>query len=203
MKLMEKMPKKKSNKKTLMIFFVILLLIFVLFQLSKPKDALSRLQSGYKNVEIKETALLGHDSQKAFASADSKKILLQVVRDVKQDSLEDVFKELTNKISETNRKFTYFDPYHARTIEYNVPDKLKPVKEETMINNKEIPYYLVNANEILSILVFSEEQIEFKGLISFYYCKKESNAYRLEVYYDKGEFDKKNALATLNSLFCR
>lgn len=200
---MAKMPKKKSKKKLIAAFFALLLLIFVLFQLSNPKDSLARLQSGYKNVEIKETALLGHDSQKALASAGSKKILLKVVRNVNQDSLADVFKELANKISETNKKFTYFDPYLAKTIEYRIPDKFRPIKEETVINNKEIPYYLVNANEIFSILVFSENQIEFKGLISFYYCKKESNAYALEVYYDKEGFDKNDALATLNSLFCR
>ena len=203
MELSAKMAKKKSNKKIIVAFFVLLLLIFVLFQLSKPRDPIARLQSSYNNVEIKETTLLGHDSQKAIASADGEKILLQVVRDVNQDSLEDVFKELTNKISETNKKFTYFDPYLAKTIEYKIPDKFKPVKEEVMINNKEIPYYLVNANEIFSILVFSENQIEFDGLISFYYCKKESNAYALEVYHDKEGFDKKDALATLNSLFCR
>jgi len=193
----------KINKKVIIISFIIVLLVLIMFSFSKPKDILSQLEADYKIVDVKETTLLDYESQKIFATTDDEKILLQIVKNVKQDSLVEVFKELTNKISETNKKFTYFDPYIAKTMEYKIPDKFKPVKEETMINNKRIPYYLVNANEIFSILVFSEEQVEFKGLISFYYCKKGANTYALEIYYDKKEFDKNDALATLNSLFCR
>jgi|TARA_B100001964_G_C14018473_1_gene502691 hypothetical protein len=198
----KRMVKKKFIKKVIILIPVIIILIFILLQLNKPKDVLSRLQSEYEEVEIRETSFLDYDSQKVFVSSDNKKILLQVVRNVKQDSSVNVIAELKNKITEADKTFTYFDPYLAKTIEYTVPDEFKPVKEKIVINNKEITYYLVNANELFSILVFSDDHIAFNGIISIYYCEEESSVYRSEIYYDKNEFDKSDALDALNSLSC-
>ena len=108
----------KINKKVIIISFIIVLLVLIMFSFSKPKDILSQLEADYKIVDVKETTLLDYESKKIFATTDDEKILLQIVKNVKQDSLVEVFKELTNKISETNKKFTYFDPYLAKTIEY-------------------------------------------------------------------------------------
>ena len=80
---------------------------------------------------------------------------------------------------------------------------LKPIKKEVTIQGQTVPYYLVHANIIISLRVYAETEVRYKGLFASYFCENNNTAYKLEIYYPlKEEFNEEKAINLFSSLFC-
>lgn len=177
-----------------------LALVLFIFNRQGSSDILSQLQSKYGDVDVINATFQGHNSQKASLHTDNKTILLQVVRGVGQSSLANVIAELESKITQTENTLKYFDPYKGETVEYPVPDEFKFIKEEFSVKERGVTYYIVYANEIFSLFVFSEEQARFKGIASIFACG--SDVYEIEIFSEINDFDKEYLLNKLAELYC-
>ncbi len=157
---------------------------------------------GYQ-VEVKEATFQGYDSQKISAEKDNEKVLLQIVKDVKKDSSIEILKNLESPIESAQKTKIISDPYTGKKRELSVPEELKPIQEEKIIEGKPVIYYIIYANEIFSLRIFSEAEAKYKGLFLVYFCDNKKSAYKLEIYYPIEDFNKERAVNTLSSLFCQ
>lgn len=198
------MFKNLRNKKLLFIFIAIILLIAALLSLKLlfRTDIPKFLKSLGYDVEIRDIIFQDYDSQKISAKKNSEKILLQIVKNVEKDSSDEILKKLEIPIESAQKDIIVFDAYSGAEKELSVPDELKPVKKEIVIEAEPLVYYVVYLNEILSLRILSEVEVKYKGLFTSYYCSEEKVVYALQVYYDIEDFDEEKAINVLSSLFC-
>jgi len=200
------MPKILKNKKTLFFLTAAALLAAALVLaalLAKAEDLPSRLRYLGYGVEVKNVTFQGHESQNISAKKDKENIFLKIVKDVEKDSAPELLKKLEEPIENAQNEFTLSDPYTGKERTSSIPKELRPKKEETNIKGESLGYYLVYANGIFSLKIYSAEEPRYQGLFSTYFCENKKTAYKLEIYHPIGDFDLKGALKVLSSLFCK
>jgi len=192
--------------KTVFIFIVVIallaaaLLVFNFLQKTDPPNKLSSL--GY-DVEIKDVTFRGYESQNISFEKDKEKVLMQTVDNVERDMVKKILTELTAPVLDANKDTTMFNPYIAQEVTLSVPEELKPLKKETIINGQTVDYYLIHANVIFSMMIYSEAEVKYRGLFSAYFCENNNTAHKLEIYYPaEEEFDEEKALNLFSSLYC-
>lgn len=198
--------RKKSFRVVLMISataLVILAAIFAVKTLFPENDRSGVLRSLGYTVQMKDATFRGYSSQKISASKGSGQVMLQIVRNVQKDSSGEILKEFNTTIDTIQQKVVITNPYSGQQQELSLPESLKPIKKDVVINGSPVTYYLVYANEIFSMKIFSEAEAKYKGLFSTFYCPKEKAAYSLEIYSDIKHFDKQKSITLMTSLFCR
>ena len=108
--------------------------------------------------------------------------------------------KLESEITAVDEKRVYFNPYEGKNVEYSVPDELKYIKEETLREDLPQEYYIVNANDIFSYFIFSEDQIRFRGITSVFSCK--NTVYKVDIFSEVASFNKDELLDELSNLYC-
>ena len=176
--------------------------LFIFWFLS-TEDLSSQLRSLGYDVEIRETTFRGYESQNISADKNGERLRIQTVNNVEKDKIDDILAELALPIVDAQKDIIIFDPYTGQEITLSVPEQLKPLKKETTIEGQTVEYALVHANIILSMRVYSEVEIRYRGLFATYFCKNDSKAYKLEMYYPaKEEFNEEKATNLFSSLYC-
>lgn len=154
-------------------------------------------------VEIKDVTFRGYKSQNISFEKDEAKVLMQTVNNVERDMVKKILAELTAPIVDAKKDTTIFNPYIAQEVTLSVPEELKPLKKETTIRGQTVDYYLVYANVIFSMMVYSEAEVRYKGLFAAYFCENDNTTRKLEIYYPaEEEFDEEKALNLFSSLYC-
>jgi len=183
---------------TLAVLIVALVLIFT--KLNAPHDILAKLQSQYQDFEATNSTFQGYESKKASVSTANGRIFLQVIEDVGNESIAKVISKLNSQIRQLGEKLTYFDPYKGETVEYSLPEELRPVSGELSHKGNILDYHIVYANEIFSYFVFSKEKASFRGVVSVFNCN--NDVYKIEIFSRIDVFDENDSLATLRDLYC-
>jgi len=193
-------------QKILLIFIVIAILVTIVFvslNFSAKPNLSSQLRSLGYEVKMKETTFRGYKSQNISAERDGKKVLVQTVNNVKRDTVQKTLAEFTAPILDAKKDITIFDPYTAQEVTLIVPEDLKPLEKETTINGQSIEYYLVNANIIFSLRVYSQVEIRYRGLFAIYFCENNNTIRTLQIYYPIEEgFNEEQAVNLLLALYC-
>ena len=192
--------------KTVFIFIVAIALIaaaLLVFNLSQKTGLPNKLSSLGYDVEIKDVTFRGYESQNISFEKNKEKVLMQTVSNVAENKSSEVVAELTAKVVDAQNDITIFDPYQEQQVTLSVPEELKPLKKETIINGQTVDYYLTHANVIFSMMVYSEAEVKYRGLFSAYFCENNNTAHKLEIYYPaEEEFDEEKALNLFSSLYC-
>lgn len=192
--------------KTIFIFSVVValvvaVLLFLNFSVKiNLPDQLSKL--GY-TVEIEDVTFQGYKSQKISAEKGGEGVLIQTVSTVEENMAGKILEKLAGSVMDAKSDIIIFDPYTTTETELRVPEDLKPVKKETIIRDQSVSYYLVYANVIFSMRIYSEAEVRYRGLFATYFCGNDNTAYKLEIYYPVEEkFDEEKALNLFSSLYC-
>lgn len=181
----------------------ILAVVLLFLNFNAKTDLLGQLRSMGYETKVKEVTYRGYESKNISAEKDGEKVLIQTVNNVKKDKVGEILTELTTPVVDASKDISVFDPYTAQEVTLNVPEELKPIKKEVTIQGQTVPYYLVHANIIISLRVYAETEVRYKGLFASYFCENNNTAYKLEIYYPlKEEFNEEKAINLFSSLFC-
>jgi len=178
--------------------------LFMAFNFLQKTDHPGQLLSLGYDVKVREVTLKKYASQEITAERGREKIKVQLVSNVPKEKAEEVLAELKAPLLEGQKELTLFDPYTATELTLSIPEELRPVEKETIIGGRSVTYYLLHANIILSLRVYSEIEVKYRGLFATYFCPSDNTAYKTEIYYPvEEEFDEEKALNLLSSLYCK
>lgn len=190
------------------IYYIVLALIILLIAILLVKQSLGNnvshvLQSFGYRVNAQYSTFRGFDSQKISAAKDDRQVILLAVKEATGPDESGVITQLNEPLQSILQKVIITDPYTGRQQELSVPESLKPVKEEIVIKGIPVTYYVVYANKIFSMKIFSQAEAVNKGLFSTYYCPNTKTAYQLEIFSGAANFNKQEQTSLLSSLYCK
>lgn len=185
------------------VILAILTGVVVSLKLGLKRNLITELSNSGYHIEKRDVTFRGYSSQNISANKGNEWVLLQIVRGVEKKDSDSVLKELLNPVDTINQKVVITDPYSGRMKELSIPDPLKPVAESLTVNGRPIPFYIVYANSIFSLKIFSEAEAKYKGIFSVFYCSDEKTAYNIEVFDINEHFNIDNAKLVLSSLICK
>lgn len=188
--------------------YIVLILVLItatitFLLLFSKNDTIHILRSSGYNVDIKDTTYRGFASQKILADKGDEQVVIQIVKGVAQSDSDSILLQFNEPVQNIQQKVVITDPYSGRKRELSIPESLKPIKEDVVIKGTPITYYIVYANDILSVKIFSEAEAKKRGVFSTFYCPKEKAVYALEIYSNVEHFDKQKQISVLSSLYCR
>ncbi len=194
----------RTYKVLLILLAIVLLAIgFRINYWPKDNNPANLLRNLGLEVEVKNVTFQGYESQNISAKSDKTNIFLKIIPNVEKNSAAELLKNLESPIENTGQDQSLFDPYTGQTRTLSIPTELRPIKRAANIRGQATSFYLISANEIFSMEIYSAEEFKYRGLFSVYFCENEKKAYKLEVYYPKEKFDEKAALSIMSKLYCK
>lgn len=179
-----------------------LALTFYFFAKTQNQDQiLEKVKNSYGNILVKTSDFESNKLLEVQATKGDMNLFLKIGSNYNKSIADNYLEKERRFIEDLAKPRKVLDPYLGKETEFKIPESLKPVKDELLVNGNNVTYYTVYVNEIYSYFIFSEDQASFKGIVSIFSCN--NNVYKIELFSEINSFNKEKMLNEFEGLICK